>query len=96
MKKMLAATLLLCLLSAGKAFSYSETHDEYTLELKGFSQEMFQPIEAQVSRMEGRYPPEMPSKSRKFFQNLMNNEWIEPLEPFGSDRVDPPRLPKHL
>jgi hypothetical protein len=86
----------MALACAGTAFAYSEQHDEYSLELKGFSPEMIDITEVQINRMEGRYPDPPPSKGQQFFYNLVNNQWTESLEPFGYDRVDMPKKPKRL
>ncbi len=80
-------------LSTSTALGYSETHDEYTLELKGYSQELIEPTQVQISRMEGRYPTPTPSKNKQLFYNMLNNDWVGNLEPFGQDAIDPPRHP---
>jgi len=93
------ATLLAlgALALSAPVWAYSETHDEYTLDLKGFSPEIIRTAETMVSRQEGRYPAPQPDRGHQFLYNLLNSEWTEPLQPWGSDRIEDnywPRKPE--
>ncbi len=91
MKRIALLSLMMGVLSTGAAFAYSEDHDVYTLELKGYSAETIRPVEIMINRMEGRYPEPAPSKGTQFLRNLLNNEWSNNLQPFSQDSIDPPR-----
>jgi hypothetical protein len=100
MKYWMITAVILGGLLTGQGWAFDETsnqyeaeHNEYTLDLKGYSPELIQPLEAQVARLEGRYPPAVPSKKQFILINLLNNEPLNALEPFGSDKVDAPKYP---
>lgn len=94
MKKAFILGMLFLLMVTGRAFSYSEDHDEYTLELKGFSPELVDMVQATLSRNEGRYPETPPTRLQKVWYNLVNGEVVEPLQPTGYTQVSPGLLPK--
>lgn len=94
MKRIALFALMLSVLYSPSALAMGQNHDEYSLELKGYSAEMIQPVEAQIARQEGRFPPPAPSKTKQAWYNMLNCNWIDPLEPFTYDRVDGPAYPK--
>jgi hypothetical protein len=76
-----------------RAFAFGDVHDEYSLDLKGFSPEMIQITETSIDRMEGRYPAAAPSRPKQLWYNFLNANWIEPVKPFEQDTVQPPLFP---
>lgn len=88
MKFWIFAVALSLALGSTPSWAYSEQHDEYTLDLKGFSPELVKATEAMVSRQEGRYPAPEPGRGRQFIYNLLNGEWDEPMQPWTYDRAD--------
>lgn len=93
MKHLLLTACIIVLFNNSQACAIGELHDEYSLELKGFSPELIYPAEVQISRMEGRYPPPAPTKAHQFFLNLVNNEWTGNLKAFPQHYVFPPMSP---
>lgn len=94
MKPVIVASFIMLFALSGNALAFIEDHDEYSLELKGFSPEMIQPVEIQINRMEGRYPEAAPSKGKQALYNFLNNTWMESLEPFSQDEVTAPHWPR--
>ncbi len=93
MKHWFIMTLLLANLQ-GAAFAVGEDHDEYSLELKGYSRETNDIVQIQVNRLEGRYPMSPPTITEQLKYNILNNQWADSLQPFGLDPTRPPRFPK--
>ena len=94
MNKFLLAGLMLMLLQPQVVQAYGEMHDEQSLELKGFSVETSQAVQAMVNRMEGREAPAVPDYKTQLKYNLLNNEWAASKEPFTYDKMDAPKYPK--
>ncbi len=96
MKKVIAFGVVLLLLQSASAFAFGD-HDPYYLQLKGFSPELIDSVQAQVDRMEGRFPPAEPGKLKQIQYNMLNGDWIAPTHPFTYEYVEPPVYPKrHL
>lgn len=78
------------------AMAWDLDHDPYSMDIKGFSPDFIKPVQIQVDRQEGRYPPKPPARIKKLFWNLLNNDPTASKDVFGYDIMDSdpfPRIP---